>query len=302
MVPYISHPSAILKSISGVEIASFISLKETNIDIDTVDSFGDEWAEFNSFTENEIKITGDQYFDIVDSKLINEKTIVLDVGCGSGRWSKYLADKVGFIEAVDPSKAVYSASSFLANYNNIRITQASADNLPFEDNSFDFVFSLGVLHHIPNTQKALEDITRKAKKGAAVLIYLYYSLDDKPYWFRMIFKVSNVLRLLICKLPSKIKKVVCSIIAILVYMPFVFLARLVKGLLPNSKLYRSIPLSYYSDKSFYIINNDALDRFGTPLEQRFTKMEITTMMQLSGLEKIIFSDNMPYWHAIGFKK
>ena len=64
---------------------------------------------------------------------------------------------------------------------------------------------------------------------------------------------------------------------------------------------KKIPLSYYSDKSFNIIRNDALDRFGTPLEQRFSKIQIEQMMLKSGLTKIVFSDNEPYWHVLGTK-
>ena len=65
----------------------------------------------------------------------------------------------------------------------------------------------------------------------------------------------------------------------------------------NFASYKNLPLSYYSDKSFNIIKNDALDRFGTPLEQRFTKVEIEEMMKNAGLTNICFSDNEPYWHV-----
>jgi len=50
------------------------------------------------------------------------------------------------------------------------------------------------------------------------------------------------------------------------------------------------------------MRTDALDRFGTRLEQRFTRAEITRMMRDAGLENIRFSDGFPYWCAVGFKK
>jgi hypothetical protein len=62
-----------------------------------------------------------------------------------------------------------------------------------------------------------------------------------------------------------------------------------------------IPLSSYKDKSFNIIRNDSLDRFGTKLEHRFSKDEIIDMMTKCGLTDIVVSPNMPYWHAIGKK-
>ena len=55
------------------------------------------------------------------------------------------------------------------------------------------------------------------------------------------------------------------------------------------------------NKSFNIVRNDALDRFGTPLEQRFSKKEITEMMENAGLEDLLFSDFTPYWHVTGKK-
>ena len=64
----------------------------------------------------------------------------------------------------------------------------------------------------------------------------------------------------------------------------------------------NIPLSSYRKNSFYTMRTDALDRFGTRLEQRFSKNEIQEMMTQAGLEKIVFSNEVPYWVALGYKK
>ncbi len=61
------------------------------------------------------------------------------------------------------------------------------------------------------------------------------------------------------------------------------------------------PLSFYRHKSFYVLRNDALDRFGTRLEKRFTKAQIFDLMRISGLRDIQFSEAPPYWVAIGWK-
>ena len=63
-----------------------------------------------------------------------------------------------------------------------------------------------------------------------------------------------------------------------------------------------IPLSWYADKSFHIIRNDSLDRFGTPLEQRFSKQQITDMLAYAGCKNIVFADNAPFWRVIAQKK
>ena len=64
----------------------------------------------------------------------------------------------------------------------------------------------------------------------------------------------------------------------------------------------SFPLAVYRRQSFYTMRTDALDRFGTRLEQRFTRREITAMMTEAGLTDIKFSDDFPFWCAVGIKK
>lgn len=271
-----------------------------NIDEKTVESFGNEWHRFNTFTDKEITETGDEYFDIITEDMLNLDSIVLDVGCGSGRWSKYVAPKAKFIEAIDPSDSVFSAALLLQDVKNIRLTKASTDNIPFEDNSFDFVFSLGVLHHIPDTQKAMKDCVNKVKKKGYFMVYLYYNLDNRSFLYRTLFSLSNFFRKIISSLPQKLKITICDLIAVFIYMPFVFFSKLIALTGIDPKL-QQIPLSYYVNKSFNIIRNDALDRFGTPLEQRFSRKEISTMMEQCGLQNIIFSNKSPFWHAVGQK-
>jgi ubiquinone/menaquinone biosynthesis C-methylase UbiE len=284
-------------------IESFLEQVEndSNIDWRIVSHFGGEWSKFNYFSEQEIQQVGDDYFDIVKPEMLNKQTVALDVGCGSGRWSKYVADKARFVEAVDPSDAIFAASKLLENCPNVRITQAAVSQLPFPDNSFDFVFSLGVLHCVPDTEKAIADCVKKLKKGGYFLVYLYYALDNRGFLYKTFFHLSNGIRKVISVLPQGLKQALCDVIAFTVYLPFVTIARFVKWLSPNSRLYKYIPLYYYHDKSLNIIRNDALDRFGTPLELRFSKNEIRKMMENCGLSDIVFSEKEPLWHAAGRK-
>ena len=55
------------------------------------------------------------------------------------------------------------------------------------------------------------------------------------------------------------------------------------------------------NSSFYTLRTDSRDRFGTPLEQRFSKKDILEMMNNSGLHRVQFSEDEPYWVAVGFK-
>ncbi len=139
MHSYSSVPFQTIK-IGAKEVASFTSDQDANIDWVTVESFGEEWSKFHEFKDAEIDRMGDQYFDIVKPNMLNASTSVLDVGCGSGRWSRYLARKVQYIEAIDPSNAVFQAVKLTEEFPNARVTKASTDSIPFADDSFDFVF------------------------------------------------------------------------------------------------------------------------------------------------------------------
>ena len=302
-IKYNQEPLSYLET-QDRKIASFVNKtnEEKNIDWKTVDSFGDEWTKFNSFSDEEIETIGKEYFEICDDSILNKSMTALDVGCGTGRWSRYVIPRAGFVEAIDPSHAVLAADTLIGHYDNVRITQAEVSNLPFPDNSFDFVFSLGVLHHIPDTPQAMKDCVKKLKPGGHFLVYLYYALDNRSTAFKMLFHLSNVLRVLVNKLPQTIKALVCDILAALIYLPLVSITRFFKYLSPSSSWWKKIPLSAYHNKSFNIMRNDSLDRFGTPLEQRFTKKEITSMMEESGLTDITFSPNVAFWHAVGRKK
>lgn len=97
-----------------------------------------------------------------------------------------------------------------------------------------------------------------------------------------------VSRRCISSLPFFLRYAISQIIALFVYWP---LARTAKYLpVPNSW-----PLKFYADRSLYVMRTDALDRFGTKLERRFTRQEITAMLDSAGLGEIRFSDSEPYW-------
>tara|TARA_B100001123_G_C14369562_1_gene654308 strand:- start:16 stop:510 length:495 start_codon:yes stop_codon:yes gene_type:complete len=162
----------------------------------------------------------------------------------------------------------------------------------------DFGYSLGVLHHITKSQEGLNECTSKLKPGAPFLLYLYYSFENRPFWYRLLWKISNYMRLVTSKFPFPIKLFISKVMAIIVYYPLARLALFASKFIDAS----NFPLSIYKDKSFYTMQTDALDRFGTRLEKRYTKKETAEMMKKANLENIKFSESEPYWCVIGYKK
>ena len=156
-----------------------------------------------------------------------------------------------------------------------------------------------MLHHVPDTSSALKSCAKKLKPGAPFLLYLYYALDNRSYLYRALWYMTDIIRRLICTLPEKIKRHVTDLIALTVYFTFARTSLLLEKLGVNIS---QIPLSYYSNKSFYTMRTDARDRFGTILEKRFNRKEIEEIMYDAGLEKVQFSEGVPYWCVIGIKK
>ena len=271
-----------------------------NIDKQVVDEFGAEWLKFYEHNDDLVQKGGQEYFDILNDNIVNSNTYALDLGCGTGRWTKYLLPKVGFMEAVDPSGAIFAADKLLGDISNVRLSQASIETLPFADESFDFVMSIGVLHHIPDTRKALNDCVKKVKKGGYFFVYLYYNLDRRGPVYKALFKLSTLVRQVVSRLPGKIKHFVCDVLAILFYMPFILAGRFIK-FLGFKDLAKRMPLHGYQNRSLFMIRNDTLDRFGTRLEQRFSEKEVIEMMKNAGLTDIVISPGIPYYHAVGRK-
>ena len=159
--------------------------------------------------------------------------------------------------------------------------------------------SLGVLHHVPDTQAAIDAVASKLKSGAPFLIYLYYAFDNRPVWFRLIWMASNLGRIVLSRLPHPVRLFFSQIIAALIYWPLSRIAKLAEAV---GRSPHALPLSWYRDKSFYVMRTDAYDRFCTRLEQRFTKAQIGNMLSHAGFDNIIFSDVEPYWCALGMKR
>ncbi|MBV8686205.1 MAG: methyltransferase domain-containing protein [Alphaproteobacteria bacterium] len=223
-----------------------------------------------------------------------------DLGCGFGRIARRLAPHVARLHCIDPSAAALAAARrAMAHLANVDFHQAGVDSLPFPDGSQDFGYSLGVLHHLPDPEAGLRSCVLKLKPGAPFLLYLYYRLDDRPAWFRALWKASDRLRRGISALPFPARRRASDAIALLAYWPLSRAARLAEqaGLDVGG-----FPLADYRHSSLATLRADALDRFGTPLEHRFTRGEIGAMMERCGLDRVRFRDGPPYWVAVGWRR
>jgi len=273
--------------------------KDQNLDQQVIDSFGHEWAAFDyaeSETDEALDLQFLAYCTPIDLSQFNAKSsVAADFGAGSGRWASRLLPYFSLVYALEPSdganrvlKNKFSKESRMA----ILQETVGSNSIPAE--SLDLAMSLGVLHHIPDTGLAIKDVASKIKSDGVFLCYLYYKLENKPLYYRGLFWTSNSLRWVISRLPYALRRRIARVIATFVYLP---LARTAKLLSNAGKNVSNFPLHHYANMPFVMLQNDALDRFGTRLEQRFSKKEITTMLDNAGfdLSTLKFSDREPFW-------
>lgn len=272
-----------------------------NADDAVVRGFGDEWQRFDqrALTRDELASIFNSYFVNFPWQRLPADAQGFDAGCGSGRWAGFVAPRVGRLHCVDASsEALQVAKRNLQGFANCECHHASIAAMPFAESSMDFGYSIGVLHHVPDTAAGIAACVSKLKPGAPFLLYLYYAFDDRPAWYRALWRTSELLRALLSRAPRWLRHLGADVIATLIYFP---LARIARGLERRGRNVDSFPLAFYRDRSFYVMRTDALDRFGTRLEQRFTRVQIEEMMRRAGLSDIVFNERAPYWCAVGYR-
>jgi SAM-dependent methyltransferase len=272
---------------------------DQNLDQEVINSFGHEWEAFDyAETENDDALDAQflAYCSPIDLTQFDTTTAVAaDFGAGSGRWASRLLPYFSLIYILEPSDGASKVlNTKFADNARMKILQETVGVNSIPAGSLDLAISLGVLHHIPDTGLAIRDISSKIRNGGIFLCYLYYKLDDKPLYYRGLFWASNLLRWMISRLPYGVRKFLAQIIAGVVYLP---MARISKLLAKKNKNVSNFPLHHYANMPFVMLQNDALDRFGTRLEQRFSKEEIVEMIGNAGfdLSTLKFSEAEPFW-------
>ena len=254
-------------------------------------TFSEEWKTYNEILpqhKDEFKL----YFDLVDPLKLESKRIC-DLGCGIGRWSYFLKDIVKEIVLIDFSESIFEARKNLSGSDNIIFIMADVLDLPFEDNTFDFIFSLGVLHHIP--KPALESVRKLSRLAPEFLVYLYYALDNRGSLYKLIFYFVDLIRKLISSITSSTtRSVITEILMWLLYMPAIFIGKILSMFgAPSSRVPH---YATYGHMNLGRIRQDVYDRFFTRIEQRVSKKEIHQLSD--SFSEIIVSDDLPYWHFL----
>jgi SAM-dependent methyltransferase len=204
------------------------------------------------------------------------------------------------VVALDLGFSVELARRTTASTGRVGCVQADLLDLPIADASVDWAYSLGVLHVINDTRRAIGKIASAVTSGGHVLLYLYYAFDNRGPLYRLLFRLVDRVRRTTSRLPGPALFVVAFVFALGVYVPLSRLAKLLGA--AKASLGDRMPLAAYKDRSFDVMFNDSVDRFGTAVELRFDRNQITALMEANSVEQIRFSDQPPYWCVVGARR
>ncbi|MBT6716889.1 MAG: class I SAM-dependent methyltransferase [Nitrospina sp.] len=283
-------PSQYPPSVSRLLSSSPNTSEKTTTDFaeDIQFTFGAEWLTYPDIMP-EHKDEFALYFDLINIPDLKDMR-VCDLGCGIGRWSHFLKDKCRELILLDFSEAIFVARKNLRDSENAIFFMGDIKRLPFRKSFADFLFCIGVLHHLP--VNALEEVKVLKKYAPTILIYLYYALDNRPFYFRLLLNIITSIRKVVSRIKApSFRNSFSTFTAWTVYVPLVYLGKIFKPF----GLSRFVPIHEAHDgQRVQRIKQDVYDRFFTRIEQRFTKKQILELNK--EFDRITISDHPPYWH------
>jgi SAM-dependent methyltransferase/uncharacterized protein YbaR (Trm112 family) len=249
---------------------------------DTAKSFGYEWQEFHEMLPD-YEPNFRWYFERFDTAAFAGKS-VLDAGCGTGRHTFHMA-RSGAREviAMDLSQAIEVAARNNKDNSNTHFIQADIYHPPFRPESFDLIYSLGVLHHLPDPERGFRSLLPLVRPNGFLNIYLYWDLEGEAIWRRAALRVVTWVRQITTRLPHSVLKKLSWLIAATFEAAFVFPARILGSFTLTRRLADWIPLGHYRRYSFRVLYTDQFDRFSAPIENRYSRAEVAGWLDRAAL-------------------
>ncbi len=192
---------------------------------------------------------------------------VLDAGCGGGRYARLLAAHGALVLAVDLSTAVDKAQSLCAEYENVGILQADLLDLPLRDESFDFAFSIGVMHHSPDPRKAFAQVAAKVKRGGRLAVWLYRR-NTPPQEL-----LNRGLRAVTTRLPARLLEGMSAGLGVLGGVPLV-----------NKTLNKAFNFSNHPDWTLRVCDN--FDWYAPQYQSHHTPEELKAWFRGEGFDEL----------------
>ena len=242
-------------------------------------SFGFQWHVFSKTQlDNEESRRSEQDFErrtgFQPTDLCGK--LVLDVGCGMGRFAEVATRWGAHVVGIDLSLAAEVAAENLAD-RPAAFFQADVFKLPFAPESFDYIYSLGVLHHTPNCEQAFKGLPRLLKPGGRIAIWLYSKYNN---WYKM----SDVYRKLTRRMSPRMLHTLCYGVVPLYGVHRILRKIPLIGRTASGALAYAIPMAFHKDPRWRVL--DTFDWYSPWYQSKHTYEEVFRWFEDCGLEDL----------------
>jgi len=265
--------------------------------VTTLDSWGYQWLTFDRFAP-EVDHEFAEILSPLDERQF-ENQIVLDAGCGNGRFTRACA-RLGprWVVGVDPSHSVQAARANTAGLSNAAVMQGDIFDLPFSPASFDHVFCIGVIHHLPDPRAGFMALTRMLKPGGKISIWVYGAEGNE-----LVMRYFEPFRKAVSsKLPWRVTKGISMLAAAAMWLLVTLVYRPARAFAPG--LWRRLPMHdymwYIYSLGFYTLYHTAFDKLSPELCAFIRREELVEWFSAAGLCDVVISQrNGNSWRAQG---
>jgi SAM-dependent methyltransferase len=226
--------------------------------------------------------------------------LVLDAGCGDGSDLASIARR----PAVEVIGVEISAGGARVSFErtlrwpNAHVVQADVRRLPFRPGRFDYVYSYGVLHHLPEPDVGLRGLVGALAPGGMLVAYVYEDFSEQPRLWRWLLRATNQLRWVTTCLPHRALYVACWALSPAMFLLFTLPYRALRSVGVCHPFVAAIPFRHATGPMS--LPGDLFDRFAPPLERRYSRVAVEWLMRCAGLSEVALVRERG-WMALGVK-
>lgn len=219
----------------------------------------------------------------------------LDGGCGFGRSLYYAASYGAEMIGLDLSEAIEAARENTRHLPNVHLVQGDIFHPPVKRRRLDFVYSIGVLHHLPDPKGGFTSLTRLLKPGAPMFIWVYLRGRGRQ------IAVFTAMRAVSTRMPLRLLNVACLALAAGQWAGWILPYKILRSLPPTRALAAKMPFTVYAQWPFRVLHTDWFDGLSVPLQNYYKPVAIREWFRDAGMERIRIEDEQTWnGRALGY--